>query len=150
MSKARNAAPKNLRARLITFRKTLANVFKPTRVFDTDGGKKTAAQLIADLDAALKPFNDVDAQRIVLDGLLAARKKGEPFAREVGDCALAVIRTAHPLDHPLLQSKFLRNPGGDHKLNSGQKFLANVKRQKSRKLTGVMGKHQRAAKLRGE
>jgi hypothetical protein len=150
MSKARNAAPKNLRARLVAYRSHLASTFKPGFVFMTDLGKRTAAQLIADLDAALQPFKDVDLQRDVLDGLLRARKTAQPSIEKAGNRALWAIRTAHSSDDPVLKLKFLRTPGGRHKQTAGQSVVATAKRLRSRKLTGVMGKKQRAAKLRGE
>jgi hypothetical protein len=144
MARAHNDLPKNLINRLTAYRKVLVENLASLTSIDTPQGKLGPTELVADIDHFFAICSKVDATHRAWMVALLARTNETPSACGLADRSKAYIRAQFAPGHPVVSQRFLRGPGGKHKISLETHLIAAEERRQTRKLRKTMGKRQRA------
>lgn len=144
MSRAYNELPKNLVKRLTALRRVLVTNLDAGLSFKSRGKLTSPADLVARIDAFFAIRDAVPRAQQVWQRSLIERTKATPGASSLADECKVYATTVLGRDHPAINQRFLRGPGGKHEISVVTHVGAAAKRRETRKMRKTMGVRQRA------
>ena len=144
MGRGHNELPKNLVKRLTALRRVLVTNLDPGLSFKSRGKVTSPGDLVARIDAFFAVCDAVPQAQLAWQRSLIERTKATPGASSLADECKVYATTVLGREHPAINQRFLRGPGGQHEIDTLTHVKAAAKRRATRKRRKTMGKRQRA------